>query len=72
MSALILEKNRSNANFVKKVFSGNGVLNRHNHTHTGEKLLKCKFCEKSFAQKGHLSGHERIHTGDKPLKCKFC
>ncbi|XP_077528666.1 uncharacterized protein LOC144141037 [Haemaphysalis longicornis] len=49
-----------------------GLLVRHEQTHSTVRPFPCPSCCKSFRRKTELVKHQRVHTGEKPYKCGIC
>lgn len=47
-------------------------IDRHIHSHTGDKPYKCDQCEYKTVQRSALNQHMVWHTKDKPYKCQMC
>lgn len=53
-------------------FSTKTNLNRHMHSHDGNRPFSCAECSKSFTQKSTLKQHMYTHTGERPYVCEVC
>ncbi|KAL4216729.1 hypothetical protein ACF0H5_024452 [Mactra antiquata] len=55
-----------------KSFETEKSLERHQLTHSGQSMKRCKYCYKVFANKENLDKHLAIHNGQRLYDCSIC
>ena len=68
----LMRKTEHKCSYCPKTCFSHIHLQRHEATHTGERVHKCPYCEKEFFRKCNLTIHIRLHTGETPFHCSVC